>query len=361
MLSNVIMPSVYKRGEGAIKEIGPFVKNRANKVLISGGEKALQVVKKQLLKSLQEANVEVVGTEHYGKDCTFDNINRIADMCEKTGAELLIAVGGGKALDTGKAAADKIGIDCVTVPTIAATCAAIAPLSVVYDNNGVHIESIYFDHCPVGCFVDTGVIVKAPARWLYSGMGDTLAKWYELRATTGKIPKTSWTIGGITNGKICYDIIKEFGAKAKEAVQSQTVVDELEYVIDAVIFYAAASSILGGEKCRGAASHAIYFGFTNVPSTREFGHGLLVGYGNLCLLALEGRNEKEILEEIKLAKYCGVPTKLAEIENLSEAEVQKIAAVAADAFDMQNMPFEVTPQMVIDAMHTVDSLSSRLE
>ncbi len=361
MLANVVMPSVYKRGEGAIKEVGSFVKNRVNKVLISGGKKALQAAEEPLVKSLKEAGVEIVGIEHYGSDCTFDNINRISDICVKTGAELLIAVGGGKALDTGKAAADKAGIECVTIPTIAATCAAIAPLSVVYDDNGVHIESIYFNHCPVGCFVDTGIIAKAPSRWLYSGMGDTLAKWYELRATTGRIPKTSWTIGGITNGKICYDIIKEFGAKAKEAVQNQTVVDELGYVIDAIIFYAASSSILGGEKCRGAASHAIYFGFTNIPSTREFGHGLLVGYGNLCLLALEGRSEEEILEEIKLAKYCGVPTKLAEIGELNDAEVQKIAEVAANAFDMQNMPFKVTPQMVVDAMRTVDSLTDRLD
>lgn len=358
METNLKIPPVYIRGEGVLSQIGQFCKARTDKVMISGGEKALNAVETELVQSLTAAGVEIVGIEWYGGECTWENINRLTDQVIDKQAGLLICVGGGKALDTGKAVAYKSQIPCVTVPTIAATCAGFTPLSIIHSSAGIYVENTPFSACPVGIFVDTRVIIDAPKKWLFAGMGDTLAKWYELRATTGNIPMTSWTIGGITNGQICYSIIKEFGGDAKYALEAGQITDNLEYVIDAIIFYAGMSSILGGEKCRGAAAHSIYFGFTNIPAAHHVGHGLLVGYGNLCLLALEKRGKEELLAEIKLAKDCGVPIKLEEIAEFSENDLKIIAEVAVEANDMQNMPMEVTPEMVIEAIRLIDRLSN---
>ncbi|MCK4259171.1 MAG: iron-containing alcohol dehydrogenase family protein [Halanaerobiales bacterium] len=357
MVVNVKIPSAYNRGEGVLQGIGQFSRDIAEKVLVIGGKKALNAVKEQLLKILNEAGIEVVGVEWYGGETTWENIKNISKIAKEKGAELLITVGGGKALDTGKAAAYMSEIPCITVPTIAATCAAYTPLSIIHNDMGVYVENTPNSACPTSIFVDTSIIVNAPTKWFYAGMGDTLAKWYELRATTSNIPRTSWTIGGITNGKICYEIIEEFGPVAKEAIEKQEVTDSFEYVIDAIILYAGMSSILGGEKCRGAASHSVYFGFTNIPAAHHTGHGLLVGFGNLCLLALENRSEDELLTEIKLSKECGVPIKLSEIADLTEEDLMKVAKVACDANDMKNMPMEVTPEMVVEAIKLIDKLS----
>lgn len=357
MVSDIRIPSAYIRGAGVLGKVGEFASARAKKALLVGGKQALATVQEQLEASLKQSNVEVVGTLWYGGECTWANIDKLSAQASSKCAELIIAVGGGKALDTGKAAAYKNNVPCITVPTIAATCAALTPLSIIHDEHGKYVENSGKSASPAGVFVDTEVIIKAPQKWLYAGMGDTLAKWYELRASTSKIPSSSWTMGGINNGRICYEVIEKFGPGAKNAIEKQVIDDAFAYTIDAIIFYAGMSSILGGDKCRAAAAHPIYFGFTNIPAAHGLGHGLLVGFGNLCLLALEDRSDAEIIEEIKLAKACGVPIKLSDIAELSEADLQIVGEVAANANDMKNMPMEVTPEMVIAAIKRINGLS----
>ena len=70
------------------------------------------------------------------------------------------------------------------MPTIAATCAAWTPLSAIYDDNGEYLEFSRKAALPHAVIVDTEIIARAPVRYLVSGLGDTLAKWYELAAST---------------------------------------------------------------------------------------------------------------------------------------------------------------------------------
>ncbi len=128
--------------------------------------------------------------------------------------------------------------------------------------------------------------------------------------------------------------------------------------MDAIILFSGMSSIYGGEKLRNAAAHAIYNGLTKIPESHKVAHGLIVGYGNLCLLALEGRSDEDIIEEIKLAKCCSIPTTLRQIVKLSREELEMVAQVSSQAAAMKCMPFEVTGNMVIDAMGRVDSLAA---
>lgn len=100
----------------------------------------------------------------------------------------------------------------------------------------------------------------------------------------------------------------------------------------------------------------MYFGFSYIPEAHEWGHGLLVGFGNLCLLALEGYSDEEIKEEIRLAIDCGVPVTLAQIAQVNEQDLQLVAEVAVRSPDMRNMPFNVTEEMVIKAIKHVDAL-----
>ena len=109
-----------------------------------------------------------------------------------------------------------------------------------------------------------------------------------------------------------------------------------------------------------AASHAIYEGFTFCDKTREFGHGLLVGYGNLCLLALEDRSDEELLDEMRLARNCGVPLTLQEIAPLDEAELALIVRESVHAPDMENMTQAVTEGSLLAAMQRIEKLAERI-
>lgn len=352
-------PSKTFRGSGALNSLGGFCKTQGGRAFILGGKTALSKTVDKIHSNLGEAGIEVVATEWYGGKCSMSNISNLVDQVIKNKADVILAVGGGKALDTGKAVAAECGLPIITIPTIAATCAAATPLTVLYNDEGEFARNLFFKDCPVGIVIDTSIILDTPVTWLAAGMGDTLAKMYELRAASSRMQPTSMTISAVINGQICYDIIQRFGSEAVNAIESQTTCNEFDSTIDAIILFAGLSSIFGGNTLRNAAAHAIYNGFTKIPAAHKVPHGLIVGYGNLCLLALEGRSDEEILEEIKLAKRCAIPTTLGQIAVLSETELRIVAEASAKTTAMACMPFSVSGDMVIAAMLRVNQLAAK--
>jgi len=121
---------------------------------------------------------------------------------------------------------------------------------------------------------------------LVSGLGDTLAKWYELAAATrGK----KWKGPGeaaLRLGKRCKDTIIAEGPAAYEAVSKGRASDSLDQVVDAIIAIAGCVSGLGGDQARTAAAHAIYSGLTAVEAVHQMVHGEIVGFGILAQLML---------------------------------------------------------------------------
>ncbi|MCX7780413.1 MAG: iron-containing alcohol dehydrogenase family protein [Negativicutes bacterium] len=353
-------PGKVVRGAGALKELGQVAEACGSKAFVLGGRTALAKTKQTIASSLGAANITIVAEEWYGGEVTKENIRQLAQKALALKADFILAVGGGKALDTGKAAAAESRLPVITVPTIAATCAAVTPLTVLYNEKGEFAGNLFLADCPAVVVVDSEVLLDAPVVWLEAGIGDALAKMYELRAAAARMTPDSITISAAVNGEICYDIIRRFGSKAREAVEKQAVSSEFESTIDAIIVIAGLSSIFGGDKLRNAAAHAIYNGFTKIPATHAVAHGLIVGYGNLCLLALEERSDEEIMAEIRLAASCGIPVKLSQIADMTEAELMLAAAASAQAAAMRCMPFTVTPEMVIRAIKRVNKLAESL-
>lgn len=361
MDKGVLFPRSYKRGVGALDGIGEFCKDYGKRVLISGGHKALAAAADKVKASVEAAGLEVAEVYWYGGVCCWSNVDKLVAKVQETGADIIIACGGGNSIDTAKAASSKVGyIPVITVPTIAGTCAAMTGMSNINNEKGEYQENYNFSATPTAVFVDSEIIVNAPERWLYGGLGDTLAKLYEYRVSGSAVEQTARVVGAINNSQTCYDLIKMYGKGAKDAAVAKQVTPALEYAVDAIIYYAGMCSIWGGEKLRGAAAHCVYFGFTYIPEAHAWGHGLLVGFGNLCLLSLEKRPDEEIIEEIKLAIDCGVPVTLKQIADVNDEDLKLVAKVACAGVDMKNMPFEVTEQMVIDSIKHVDALSTAL-
>ncbi|MFL0168630.1 iron-containing alcohol dehydrogenase family protein [Candidatus Clostridium helianthi] len=352
-------PDQVVRGIGAIDQAGDICKKYGRRVLVIGGKTALEIAEERITISLKKANVEIVGIEWYGGECSKNNIDNLVKKVECHKADIILAVGGGKAMDTGKAIGVFTKLPVITIPTIAATCAAVTPLTVLYNEKGEFVENMFYDVCPTSVIIDSDIILNAPSKWLIAGIGDTLAKMYELRAAAKGISTTSSTISAVSNGEICYNIIKKFGKDARMAVETKKMNDGFEATVDAIIVIAGLSSIFGGEEIRNAAAHGIYNGFTKIPVMHTVAHGLIVGYGNLCLLALEERSDVEILEEIELALDCGIPTTLNQLAELSEDEIKIGAEASAVSKAMSCMPFTVSADMVIRAIKRVDNLAMK--
>lgn len=358
-LEKVDFPMRVFRGEKALQEVGAFCQSLGDRVFVLGGKTALEKTEKHMSVGFNAAGVEALPPVWYGGECSWANIHALTAQVQKSGADVLVAVGGGKALDTGKMIADATELPLVTVPTIAATCAAITPVSVIYDEKGEFVEMVCFEKCPSGTVIDTEVILHSPLRWLASGMGDTLAKWYEYRVSIQSAKRTGLTLGALSNGRLCYDLIEEFGAAAKKSLEEGVWNEALDATVDAIILYAGMASILGGEQLRSAAAHGFHNGLTKIPGAHEVGHGLIVGYGNLCLLALENRSDAELVEAIEIAKRCAVPTQLKELMVLTDEQLQLVAEATLLTPDVKNMPFAIDAEMIVKAVRRVDALAAK--
>jgi glycerol dehydrogenase-like iron-containing ADH family enzyme len=157
-------PTKIFRGPDALHSLGIFCKTQGERAFILGGKTALVKTKETINTSLSQYGVEVVATEWYGGECTQKGIQQLTAEAIKAKADVIIAVGGGKALDTGKAVAAACKLPLITVPTIAATCAAVTPLSVIYNEKGEFEGNHFLKECPAGSVVDTTIIFEAPVK-----------------------------------------------------------------------------------------------------------------------------------------------------------------------------------------------------
>jgi glycerol dehydrogenase-like iron-containing ADH family enzyme len=354
----LLFPARIIRSQGALAQLKDAAPAMGKRAFILGGKQALAAAE-PVLRDILTPVLTITATEWYGGEVTDANADHLVERVHATQSDLIIAVGGGKALDTGKLAAQRAGCPIITVPTIAATCAATSPFSIRYNNAGHYLDIYHLEKAPDLVVLDPELIAHSPIRWLAAGLGDTLAKFYEYRAITGGHPDFSLNMAAFANSKLCYDIIQQHGQGAIDAVTTQKNSSALEQCLDAIFTYAALTSIMG-VGAHAAAAHGIFDGFTVLDKTRHFGHGLLVGFGNLCLLAIENRSDAEIIEAIQLAKACAVPVSLAEIDSFSAEELAQVAAAAMKTEEMDYMPCPVNEQIIIDSMHRVSQLAATL-
>ena len=359
--THLSFPAHIIRGRGALSQLSAHLDKYGRHAFVIGGKNALAatlpLLKQQFADIHDLSQAHLVETAWYGGEVTQKNIADLVSAIQQHDADVVLAIGGGKALDAGKAAAEIAGVPVVTIPTIAATCSAVSAVSVLYDEQGHYQELLKLKNAPDLVILDPALIANAPVRWLSAGLGDTLAKLYEYRIISGGAPDYSLNMAAYIQGLLCYQIIERFGKTASAEVESGRAGVALEQVMDAIFIYAGFTSIMGvGDHV--AAAHALFDGFTVLDKTRDFGHGLLVGFGNLCLLALEKRSDAEIAEAIALAKDCGVPVSLREIAPLSEAELLQVVESAINTPDMANMPFKVTSEMLLQAISRVNQLAA---
>lgn len=356
-MQQVYFPAQVIRGAGACAQLGRIATTLGKRVCVLGGKQALHAALPRITEQLTQAGLQLCATLWYGGECSERQITRLAQEVLSADAEMIIAVGGGKALDTGKAVGVATSRPVITLPTIAATCAAVTPLSIRYHDDGHFRDLYHLPAAPAAVIIDSDILAQAPLRWLAAGLGDTLAKWYELRAISGENADKGFAASSLANSRLCYQQIARFGAEACESVRQQTASAALDQVLDAIFLFAGLTSLMSNG-AHAAAAHALYEGFTVCDKTRSYGHGLLVGFGNVCLLALEGRSDDELREAITLAHACAIPTALTEIApTLTPEEVDAIVDAAVVAPDMANLPFTVTPLALHNAIQRVAQMA----
>ncbi|SMC79875.1 glycerol dehydrogenase [Sporomusa malonica] len=354
----MISPSRYVQGAGAIADIGKHVASLGAKALVLGGKRGIGAIENELSASFKEHDVEFV-IEYFGGECSRPEIDRVVTVIKQNNVNVIVGVGGGKALDAAKAVAYSAKIPLAVVPTIAATDAPCSALSVIYTPDGIFESYLVLPKNPDLVLVDTAIIAKAPARLFVSGMGDALATWFEADACAksfaANLPGGLSTSAALCLAKLCYDILIEYGFRAKLALEQGVATEAVEKVVEANTLLSG----LGFESSGLAAAHAVHNGFTVLEETHHAYHGEKVSFGTLVQLILENRTTAELEEVLGFCKSVGLPITLKEI-GVIEVTPDKIRQVAeatcAPGETIHNEPFSVSPDAVYAAIMAADAL-----
>ena len=356
----LIAPSRYVQGAGAIHEIGSHASEMGSKALLTGGKTALSVCGQQIQDSLAKENIGC-HQELFMGESSDKEINRLVEIGKANNADIVIAAGGGKVIDTGKAVAYEMKVPVIVVPTIAATDAPCSALSVIYTEDGVFERYLVLPKNPDCVLVDTAIVAQAPVEFLVSGMGDALATFWEAdtcaksckpNVLTGGCPPT---LSAITLARLCYDTLLEHGLPAKLAVEKQVVTPAVEAVVEANTLLSG----LGFESGGLAGSHSVHNGFTVLEASHGKLHGQKVAFGVLTQLVMEGRSGDEINKVLNFCGSVGLPICLEDVglPNPSREDIRQIAeATTAEGETIHATWFPVTADLVEAAIWAADAL-----
>lgn len=351
MLKKAMFPGKYLQGAGALQELPALVRLFGQRGLIlAAGTASNRILPASGL------NLPV---ERFGGECCTSELERLAAVLAAGQTDVLVGMGGGKAIDTAKIAADRAGIPVIIVPTTASTDAPCSGCAVLYSEQGV-FESVYYQKLnPAAVLVDSAIIAQAPVRFLVSGMGDALATWFEARSCSSTRSENACgglaTMAGLALARLCYDTLLDYGLTAKIAAEQQIVTPALERIIEANTLLSG----IGFESGGLAAAHAIHNGLTALPETHGCYHGEKVAFGVLAGLQLTDALPEEPATVYDFCEQVGLPTTLADL-GVQDCDRRRLLQVAEKACaPIESIHHEagvMTPENVLQALLAADAL-----
>ena len=349
-------PGKYIQGENALYELPGLIGLFGKKGLIIASPTA----KSKLLPKYDiSENKNGILIEEFQRECSDNELTRMLKIVKESKADVVIGMGGGKAIDTAKIVADKAGIPVIIVPTIASTDAPCSGCAVIYSEQGVFNSVYYLKMNPQVVLVDTNIIASAPTRFLVSGMGDAFATWLEAKACERSQSLNECggysTMTGLNLAKLCYETLLQYGPLAKMACENNIVTPALNHIIEANILLSG----IGFESSGIASAHAIHNGLSALKETHSFYHGEKVAFGVLAGLHLTDALPQEMETVYSFFEQIGLPTSFSDI-GIKEINKNKLMEVALKACapteSIHHEAVHITPDKVVNAMISADAM-----
>lgn len=342
----------YSIGAEIYNNIPKFCLPHGKKIVAIGGHKAMNAARPEIDRAIEGSGLEIIDYIWFGGEASYENVDKLMAMPEVQQADMIFAIGGGKALDTCKCLSAKSGKPVFTFPTIAATCAAVTTVSIMYHEDGSFKDMFFFLQPPVHAFINTAIISCAPSQYLWAGLGDTIAKYYECTVSSRGDELEHYFAVGIEISRQCVEPLMKYGMKAMEDNKNKVCTYELEQVILAVIVTTGLVSILITREhtpdYNSGLAHAIFYTLTTLPHFEETHlHGAVVGFGVLILLLCD--NQMDEFERIyQFNKSVSLPVSLADME-ITPEQMESLLPLLPDTKDLRHYPYAVTVPLLQEA------------
>ncbi len=346
--------SVYPRLPELMRPLG-------TRFAVVGGVTAMEKALPPLKAAIVGTELELLCALPFGGACTQSAMRRLTDQLAPFSPDFIVGMGGGKAIDTAKGVAHMLSVPLVSLPTLVSNCAPITALSVVYKDEGPFDSFMFFDGPPALTVIDLDIAAGAPAKYFRAGMGDTLAKHLEstFSARGDALGETMDHMSaiGVALSSTCYDPIMKFGAQALEEAKRHEAGAAYELCARSIILSAGLVSLMADDNYNCALAHSVCYGLQLFPHVEEqFLHGDLVAYGALVQLMLDGQIERaKALRNFLVS--LGTKVTLREMNiPLDRQALHATLIEATTGPDMAHIPYDITPDMVFDAMRRLEAL-----
>ena len=302
----------------------------------------------------------------YGGECSYENIAILEKAEAVKNAQLLFAVGGGKVTDTVKALGEHINKAVFAFPTITSNCAGCTSVSIMYHPDGSFLKPFFITRPPLHTFLDLDIIAAAPSRYMWAGMGDTYAKFFEADMSSRGEELSHYVGLGVTISRMCLDPILKYGRQALQDNEAGIASEALENVVLAINVSTALVSILVTKDriidYNTGLAHAINYGLTSYPEVEHNHlHGEIVSFGVLILLLIETQVDPGYQEVFRrmydFSSAVKLPVCLEDL-GLTEADTEQVIDKALAMPDIDHNPYPITKDMMNRAFAQLRSYGS---
>ncbi len=356
-----ISPSKVVRGENAWLKSLNLIAELCRKPLIIGRSNTTRTIRNSFKEDLILKGVQPLSFELKHDCCELDIQNAFKHSKIKN-CDGIIAAGGGKVLDAGKLIADLLGVNCITVPLSASTCAGWTALSNIYSPDGKFIKDVTLKNCPNLLIFDHTIVRAAPPRTLASGMADAVAKWYE-SSLTSNTSIDGFVQQAVQMARVLRDQLFLNGYDAFLNPLSPS----WKTVAEGCALTAGIIGGLGGARCRTAAAHPIHNGLTQLTFKNKPLHGELVGFGLLVQLYLEEKNSNSQLPKqaksqlLDFFSHLNLPISIESISlmDATSSELLKACKFACNNdSDIHKLPFSINEKDLLEAIQNFQYLTT---
>ena len=276
--NSISIPVILKIGNGVLDGIGTCLAEESlSNVVVWFGNGLIDLFGTRVMDSMKKAGVNVLEYQELDTVAIEDIVPLAFSLSNQVKA--IVAIGGGKVIDAGKYAAFLKGLPFISVPTSSSSdgfSSATASLLVEGRRASVPAKLAY------GILVDTHVIRTAPEKFIYSGIGDMVAKITALY---------DWVFEAEHGASVLNDFAVMI---AKKAVNSfirtpyETIQDEvfLKELLDSLAMSGIANEIAGSSAPTSGSEHLISHAldkFLEVPQL----HGIQVGIATYIMAKVQ--------------------------------------------------------------------------
>lgn len=283
------IPYLLKIGNGKTEKIGKYLidKNLPDVALFLG-EGTEELVGAKLYQGFENNSIQVIHKQVVN-DISIEAITKTAFQLPPE-TDVIVGIGGGKALDFAKYTAHLLKLPFISVPTSTSNDGFCSPTSsLTVDGQRKTVKS----SIPFGVVIDLDIIKNCPPIFFYSGLGDMISKvtalWDWKEATNKGFARYSDFASMLAYNSLDLLFIKHsYDINSPEFQRSLTT---------SLLISGIAMEVAGTSRPASGSEHLVSHALDSVSKQPKM-HGLQVGTATYLCALLQNNNSAQGVKEI---------------------------------------------------------------